>query len=298
MSPPTLQRLAWLSLVPGICIALALVAGAYANKDKEANQARVAPQAADTGIEIDSAFGPLDCPAGGDTELTQSLSDEIVPFNSTACTPDGGFSTTENAFARSYDLGAKLPGQDLEVTCVAWGIETNSQDVDVDATVNIYRDTDGGPPLGPDDDLDLLGSQPLLIGANDDGAILVASFDPPVNVPAGTIMVIELDVPDMSDITGIWPGSNPDGQTGPSYIRSESCGLTTYEDLGDIGFPNMHLVNIVIGNAGGGPPPCPWDLDNTGDVGIGDLLILLAEWGAPYGIPELLDLLAAWGPCP
>ncbi len=43
---------------------------------------------------------------------------------------------------------------------------------------------------------------------------------------------------------------------------------------------------------------CPWDLDSTGDVGIGDLLILLADWGNPYGIGDLLALLANWGPCP
>ena len=29
------------------------------------------------------------------------------------------------------------------------------------------------------------------------------------------------------------------------------------------------------------PPPktCPWDLDDSGDVGINDFLILLANWG-------------------
>ncbi len=44
-------------------------------------------------------------------------------------------------------------------------------------------------------------------------------------------------------------------------------------------------------------PPCPFDLDGSGDVGINDLLDLLAAWGDPYGINDLLDLLAAWGPC-
>ncbi len=44
-------------------------------------------------------------------------------------------------------------------------------------------------------------------------------------------------------------------------------------------------------------PPCPFDLDRDGSVGITDLLALLAAWGAPYGINDLLDLLAAWGPC-
>ena len=267
---------------------------------------------ANIAIGLGCAFGPVECPAGGDTELTQSLSDEIVPFNSVACTPDMGMTTSENSVARSYDLGAILPGQALEVTCVAWGIEVNSQDVDTEATVNIYEDTNGGAPLGPGVDLVLLGSQPLLIAANDDGAILVASFDPPVQVPAGTIMVIELDIPDTSGITGIWPGSNPDGQTGPSYIRSASCDLPEYADLAAIGFPNMHLVNIVIGNAGGGNP-CPADLVVDGAVGVKDLLFLLGAWGpcpkqgqcpadlvvdGAVGVKDLLFLLGAWGPCP
>ena len=43
---------------------------------------------------------------------------------------------------------------------------------------------------------------------------------------------------------------------------------------------------------------CPWDLDGDDNVGINDLLDLLADWGSPYGINDLLDLLAAWGPCP
>ncbi len=61
------------------------------------------------------------------------------------------------------------------------------------------------------------------------------------------------------------------------------------------------------------PPPCPWDLDNTGTVGVPDLLSLLASWGpcppkadcpadfdgdGAVGVPDLLELLANWGPCP
>ena len=53
-------------------------------------------------------------------------------------------------------------------------------------------------------------------------------------------------------------------------------------------------------------PPCPSDLDCSGDVGVGDLLALLAGWGTPDAdltgdgntdIGDLLALLAAWGPC-
>ncbi len=56
-------------------------------------------------------------------------------------------------------------------------------------------------------------------------------------------------------------------------------------------------------------PPCPADLDGSGDVGVIDLLSLLAAWGTDPGGPpdfdgdgdvgviDLLTLLAAWGDC-
>ncbi|MCZ6612725.1 MAG: hypothetical protein O6941_08820, partial [Planctomycetota bacterium] len=60
----------------------------------------------------------------------------------------------------------------------------------------------------------------------------------------------------------------------------------------------------------GGGLPCPWDLNGSGDVGILDLLALLAAWGpnpgdpadfdgdGTVGILDLLTLLANWGACP
>ncbi len=36
---------------------------------------------------------------------------------------------------------------------------------------------------------------------------------------------------------------------------------------------------IIPDGADCGDMPCPWDLDSGGDVGIGDLLILLGNWG-------------------
>ena len=58
------------------------------------------------------------------------------------------------------------------------------------------------------------------------------------------------------------------------------------------------------------PTPCPWDLDNSGSVGITDFLALLLAWGTSppgrpdfdcdsnVGITDFLTLLAKWGPCP
>ena len=57
---------------------------------------------------------------------------------------------------------------------------------------------------------------------------------------------------------------------------------------------------------------CPWDFDNSGDVGVKDLLFLLGAWGpcppkgdcladfdnsGDVGVKDLLTLLGAWGPC-
>jgi hypothetical protein len=62
-----------------------------------------------------------------------------------------------------------------------------------------------------------------------------------------------------------------------------------------------------------GGPPCPWDLDGDGMVGVTDFLDLLANWGpciylppdCPWdfdadgvcGVTDFLALLAHWGPC-
>ncbi len=56
------------------------------------------------------------------------------------------------------------------------------------------------------------------------------------------------------------------------------------------------------------PRDCPADLDDSGDVGFGDIIAILAAWGNKGG-PEDLDgsgivdfgdlliVLTAWGPC-
>ena len=66
-----------------------------------------------------------------------------------------------------------------------------------------------------------------------------------------------------------------------------------------------------VGSAPGAP--CPWDLDNSGDVGVSDFLDLLGTWGpcppkgdcpadfdgsGDVGVSDFLELLGNWGPCP
>ncbi len=56
------------------------------------------------------------------------------------------------------------------------------------------------------------------------------------------------------------------------------------------------------------PPECPWDLDGSGSVSTGDLLVLFSQWGTAgsadfdgsgeVGTGDLLILFSNWGACP
>ncbi len=51
--------------------------------------------------------------------------------------------------------------------------------------------------------------------------------------------------------------------------------------------------NFFDGVAGG---PCtPGDLDGDATVGVGDLLLVISEWNAPYGVDDLLTVIGDWG---
>ena len=75
----------------------------------------------------------------------------------------------------------------------------------------------------------------------------------------------------------------------------------------------QRVDNVVVGlTFGDVVAVCRWDLDDSGDVGVKDLLILLGEWGpcadcndciadldddCTVGVKDLLILLGNWGPC-
>lgn len=90
----------------------------------------------------------------------------------------------------------------------------------------------------------------------------------------------------------------PDGSYGPVFDLPS--GITANA-------PSIGLIDNYFQPAAA---PCPWDLDGSGDVGVTDLLAVLAAWGAPaagppdfdgdgvVGVTDLLALLGNWGPCP
>ena len=77
----------------------------------------------------------------------------------------------------------------------------------------------------------------------------------------------------------------------------------------DSGIPDAAGAVIDMGPLERQPDACPADLDGDGLVGVGDLLVVLSNWGAAGGpadisgdgtvdVQDLLTLLASWGGCP
>ena len=323
MSPPTLQRLARLSLVPGICIALALVAGAYADKDKAANNARVVAQAADTGNQLsranpspakligpalgsrlanpraDGNGGPLSagvCPASscvaGECILTQSLDPVTDGENQIAC--GAGGNTTENAWARCYNLVEEgvPPGENLTINSVTFGVQQATMD-GINVDVILYLDCNGCPPDNPDFDAFVLATQSLVVNMADVGTMITVDFPAGTVVPAGTDLIVEIgNVDDGTDppLFAFRTMSNDGGQCGPSYLRAIDCGNSGWDDLAEIGFPDSHMIQSVSASVGGVVTvDCP-EIPETCGKGAGPC-------GEPNGTPGCEDELCCAAVC-
>jgi hypothetical protein len=187
-------------------------------------------------------------PAQDEITITHSASQSIVALNSVACSPDGGFSTTENGYLRHFVLDDFDIISDFAVSEVSFAIESLA--ITQTVTVNLYTMID---PAGPFTyaNFQEIGSADATLAAQ---SMTIVEVPVTGTAPAGSTLVVEVDVPDMSGLGAFFIGSNSDGQTAPSYLRSASCGITDPTDLAAIGFPGMHIVMNVTGTTGGGEP--------------------------------------------
>ena len=243
----------------------------------------------------------FDSCAGGPVTLTNNRSLDIAQ-GGIACVA-GGIST-ENLYARSYDLSAwPMDGLEIEVTCVAYGASNGGSEVP--SVVSIYLDTDGGVPQAPGVDLELLGERETIAVAGFSG-MQVASFSSPICVPADSVIVVTVSFEASPDGFVSFAG-NDTSSSGSTYLLSESCGLSSFVDLADIGFPEYKWVQVLVGNWDCGDySGCPADFNGDGDVSGADMGLLLAAWGTAAGDlngdgttsgADIGLLLAAWGPC-
>ena len=68
--------------------------------------------------------------------------------------------------------------------------------------------------------------------------------------PAGSVLVVEVFTPNgQTTNNSFFIGSNAAGQTGPSYIAAADCTIPEPATTASIGFPNMHIVMNVTGDA-------------------------------------------------
>ena len=199
--------------------------------------------------------GPLGatCPS----TITQSTSQAIVDGNSVAC--NNGVGTTENHYWRAFDMNTFTGGQEYDVTSVSFGIELaqSGNGTGQPLTVNLYANN-GSPFPSGDWQSNLIATSGELNIPDQADTI----FEVPITatVPAGTLeLVMEVMTPDGTGVGNLlFIGSNPDPETGPSYLSAVDCGVPDPTPTGDLGFPDMHIVMNVNGSCpSGSPTPTP-----------------------------------------
>ena len=188
--------------------------------------------------------------------ITQSTSQEIVSGNSFVC--NNGPFVTETHYYRAFDMGTFTGGQEYDVTSVSFGIElAQSAGMGQPITVNLYANH-GVPFPGGDWFSNLIGSA----GAVNvlDQSLTILSVPLAATVPAGTLeLVMEVTNPDGTPAGNEFVmGSNPDAETGLSYLSAVFCSVILPTPTGDLGFPDMHIVFNVNGTCPAGTPtPTP-----------------------------------------
>ena len=189
-----------------------------------------------------------------------------------------------------YNLFGSSP---TVINCILWGDmpdEINNVDPDSDHPIVSFSDVQGGLPPGTIDGGGNIDADPLFVDPdNDDYHISPTSpcIDAADNTAVPKGIVVDLDGEDrfVDD-----PDTPDTGNGDPPIV-----------DMGAYEFQADET------------PPCPADLDGSGDVGVKDLLILLGAWGpcppkgdcpadfddsGDVGVKDLLFLLGNWGPCP
>ena len=245
----------------------------------------------------------------------------VIPGNSVNCYGSAG--TPENRYGRSYDLSqGSTSGLELELTCIHFALAQNS--VAGTATVNVYIDTDGiAGPLPDGSDLWPIGSIQRPIPETETTVYLTADAVTPYPLDPDDIIFVEVVMP------ATYPGtheigSNNAGELSPSWIRTTNndCGIENWINPAALGFPNMHILEVIEVREVVATDPCndpladcAADVDADGSVGVADVLAIIGSWGecgdgtfrpegdiapAPNGdccvnVVDVLAVISSWG---
>jgi hypothetical protein len=227
----------WMAGTLGVLLGI-LVAGPASAQTLSRNRNPRSPKAVDV---VRLPPGPV--------AISQSVSFFIADGNSLSCEM-GGFHT-ENSYYRAFTLSAMNPPLDsvqFMVERVDIGVELADDGTGAGQplTLRLHNSSTNPPTLGS---LVLLSTTDFTIP--DQSLTLLSLFPavPPVLINATDILVVEILTPDGTAAGNNFViGSNPNGQTAPSYIRAPACGINEITDLAVVGAPFMHIVMNVLGN--------------------------------------------------
>ena len=174
--------------------------------------------------------------------LTHSVSQEIAPVTGVRC--GGGGTTAENSFLRTYTLTDFGIDGNFNVTAVQFGVETAvGPALPLEARIYLLE---GDFVFA---NMTLLGTGTGSVSSANDLSVVTIPVE--AEVPAGSTLVVEVFVFD-STTSDMFPGANSEGETSPSFIASETCGIPEPTPYAAIGFPDAHLVLNVVGESGDG----------------------------------------------
>ena len=206
--------------------------------------------------------------------ITQNVDpNTIVAGTSVAC---GGGQTTDTGWWRLYDISG-FPFGGFCTKNVDYGIETAvgpTQNI----TANVWCLGNGLP---------FIGVYLVLVGTNSQPQpdADLEFFNIPVVGCCETFtqqMAVEL-LSDNCQETGtcqeLFIGCNDLGQTAPSYISADDCGVFDPIDMARVGFPDSHIIQVVHGNDEGDDGG-PDDGGVPATTATGAVLMVLALLGA------------------
>ncbi len=181
---------------------------------------------------------------GDAVTITHSATQNIVSGNSVSC--NAGGLHTDNSYFRAFDLNSFGITFDFNVTEVSIGVETaagtgGTQPI----TVNLWISSQPFPTGFPGS-VTQIGTASVNVP---DQTLTIFPIAVTGLAPAGSELVVEIFTPNGQTAGhSFFIGSNPDGETGPSYLLAADCGVTTPTTTGAIGFPTMHIVMNVTGD--------------------------------------------------